>query len=109
QQQQQQQHQQQHSNPSGSGYFKRKPSLQPNVSRQLSKPLMSREEASILSHQQREQRRIEQEYRQRLSQNPFLYLWSPSLINWLNRQKLVILVFIINISIAYLFIRMIVS
>ncbi|XP_075676648.1 junctophilin [Dermatophagoides pteronyssinus] len=101
--------QQQQSNSSGSSGFKRKPSLQPNASKHFNKPLMSREEASILSHQQREQRRIEQEYRERLSQNPLLYLWSPSVINWLNRQKLVILVFLINVSIAYLFIRMIVS
>ncbi|UXI21338.1 hypothetical protein NH340_JMT07281 [Sarcoptes scabiei] len=98
------------SNPSSSiGAFQRKPSLQPNVSKQLNKPLMTREEASILSHRQREHRRIEQEYQQRLSHNPLLYLWSPTVINWLNRQKLVILVFIINVSIAYLFIRMIVS
>lgn len=94
------------SSPSG---FKRKPSLQTNVSKQLNKPLMSREEASILSHQQREQRRVEQEYRERLAHNPFLYLCAPGLLNWLNRQKLMILVFIINVSIAYLFIRMIVS
>ena len=91
----------------GGGGMKRKPSLQPNAAKQLNKPVMSREEVSVLSHQQREQRRLEAEYRERLSHNPLLYLWSPGLVNWLNRQKLVILVFIINVCIAYLFIRMI--
>lgn len=91
----------------GGGALKRKPSLQPNASKQVNKPIMSREEVSVLSHQQREQRRMEQEYRERLSRNPLLYLCAPGLINWLNRQKLVILVFLINVSIAYLFIRMI--
>lgn len=98
----------QSSGPSTSGKaFKRKPSLQTNVAKQVNKQIMSREEASVLSHQQREHRRVEQEYQERLSRNPLLYLWSPTAIAWLNRQKLVILVFLINISIAYLFVRMI--
>jgi len=91
----------------GGGGLKRKPSLQANVSKQVNKPVMSREEVSVLSHQQRETRRVEQEYRERLSRNPLLYLWSPSLIAWLNRQKIAILVFFINVFIAYLFVRMI--
>ena len=100
---------QQSSNSSGNtDGFKRKPSLQANVCKQVNKPVMSREEVSILSHQQREHRRQEQEYRERLSRNPLLYLWSPNLVAWFNRQKLVILVFIVNVCIAYLFIQMIV-
>lgn len=91
-----------------SGGFVRKPSLQANVTKQVNKPVMSREEASVLSHNQRETRRVELEYRERLSRNPLLYLWSPGLLAWLNRQKLVILVFFINVFIAYLFVRMII-
>ena len=91
----------------GGGGFKRKPSLQTNAAKQISKPLMSREEVSVLSHHQREHRRAEEEYRERLAHNPLLYLWSPTLIGWLNRQKLVILVFLVNVLIAYLFVRMI--
>lgn len=91
----------------GGGGLKRKPSLQVNPAKVINKPIMSREEASYLSHQQREQRRQEQEYHDRRARNPFLYVWNPNFINWLNRQKLVIVVFLINITIAYLFISMI--
>lgn len=94
------------SSSAGNG-FKRKPSLQANPAKVINKPIMSREEASYLSHQQREHRRQEQEYFDRRARNPFLYVWNPNFINWLNRQKLVILVFLINVTIAYLFISMI--
>ncbi|RWS31235.1 MORN repeat containing protein-like protein [Leptotrombidium deliense] len=86
--------------------FKRKPSLQSNAVKQVNKPLMSREEVSVLSHAQREQRRLDAEMAERLSRNPLLYLVNPRFKDWLNRQKLIILVLLINISLAILFFQL---
>ncbi|RWS17269.1 MORN repeat containing protein-like protein [Dinothrombium tinctorium] len=90
----------------GVGAIKRKPSLQPNPVKQINKPLMSREEVSVLSHAQREQRRLEAEMAERLSRNPFLYLVNPRFKDWLNRQQLIILVLLINVSLAILFFKL---
>ena len=93
---------------SGSSGFKRKPSLQPNVVKQVNKPIMTREEASVLSHQQREQRRIESEMAERMAKNPFLYLFNPRFKAWLSRQQLVMLVLVINISLAIFFFKLLI-
>ena len=86
----------------------RKPSLQPNVVKQVNKPIMSREEVSVLSHNRREQQRIEVEMKEKLSKNPFLYLVNPQFTNWLSRQQLVVLVLVLNISLAILFFKLLV-
>lgn len=86
----------------------RKPSLQPNVVKQVNKPLMSREEVSVLSHNRREQQRLEMEKKEKLSRNPFLYLVDPQFTNWLSRQQLVVLVLVINISLAILFFKLLI-
>ncbi|CAG2109935.1 unnamed protein product [Medioppia subpectinata] len=88
--------------------LKRKPSLQPNVVKQVNKPVMSREEVSVLSHNRREQQRIELEMKEKLSRNPFLYLMNPQFTNWLSRQQLVMLVLVINISLALLFFKLLI-
>ena len=86
----------------------RKPSLQPNVVKQVNKPIMSREEVSVLSHNRREQQRIELEMKEKLSKNPFLYLVNPQFTNWLSRQQLVVLVLVLNISLAILFFKLLI-
>ena len=93
--------------PSG-GKLMRKPSLQPNVVKQVNKPLMSREEVSVLSHNRREQQRMEMEKKEKLSRNPLLYLTDPQFTNWLSRQQLVVLVLVINISLAILFFKLLI-
>jgi junctophilin len=95
------------SSASSSG-LKRKPSLQPNVVKQVNKPIMSREEVSVLSHNRREQQRIELEMKEKLAKNPFLYLFNPQFKNWLSRQQLVMLVLVINISLAILFFKLLI-
>ncbi|CAG2161960.1 unnamed protein product [Oppiella nova] len=90
------------------GGLKRKPSLQPNVVKQVNKPIMTREEVSVLSHNRREQQRIELEMKEKLSRNPFLYLMNPQFTNWLSRQQLVMLVLVINISLAILFFKLLI-
>lgn len=86
----------------GGGGLRRKPSVQPTTI-PLPGPVISREEASILSHQQREMLRSEAEMAERLRSNPLLYFVSPRFKEWLNRKKLTILVLLINISLAILF------
>jgi len=88
--------------------LKRKPSLQPNVVKQVNKPIMSREEVSVLSHNRREQQRMELEMQEKLAKNPFLYLFNPQFKNWLSRQQLVMLVLVINISLAILFFKLLI-
>lgn len=88
--------------PSGVQGLRRKPSVQTTTLKQ-SMPAMSREEASALSHAQREHVRYELDYSERLRRNPFLYLVNPRFTAWLNRSKLLIFVILINISIAAVF------
>ena len=82
--------------------LKRKPSVQHQIFQQT-EPAIPREQASALSHQQREYLRSEAEMAEKLKSNPFLYLVNPRFKEWLSRQKLIILIIVINIALAYLF------
>lgn len=86
----------------GGGGLRRKPSVQPSTIPPPA-PVISREEASILSHNQREMLRSEAEMAERLRSNPLLYFVSPRFKDWLSRKKLTILVLLINISLAVIF------
>ena len=86
--------------------LKRKPSLQSNISKQIQKPIMSREEISALSHAQREQRRYEAELAERMARNPLLYFVNPRFRDWLNRRMIIIGVFLINITLAIAFFKL---
>ena len=88
--------------PTGVQALRRKPSVQTSTLKQAV-PAMSREEASALSHAQREHVRNEADMQDRLRRNPFLYLVNPRFTGWLNRQKLVIFIVVINLSIAAVF------
>ena len=88
--------------PTGVQALRRKPSVQASTLKQAV-PAMSREEAAALSHAQREHLRAEADMNERLRRNPFLYIVNPHFIAWLNRQKLVIFVIFINISLAVAF------
>lgn len=88
--------------------LQRKKSL-PDVAQPIqltaSSPL-SREEVSILSSMRREEIRRQIDESERLRANPLLYLVSPQVKDWFSRQKLVMLVLFINISLALMFFKL---
>ncbi|XP_065205856.1 uncharacterized protein jp isoform X3 [Planococcus citri] len=67
---------------------------------------MSREEVSVLSSARREEMRRLQEENERLRANPLLYLVSPHVKEWFSRQQLLMLVLFVNISLAFVFYKM---
>ncbi|XP_071449726.1 uncharacterized protein jp isoform X2 [Hetaerina americana] len=67
---------------------------------------MSREEVSALGSLRREEIRRMAEESERLRANPLLYLVSPGVKDWFSRQKLVMLVLFINISLAIMFFKL---
>ncbi|XP_033335106.1 uncharacterized protein LOC117225552 [Megalopta genalis] len=67
---------------------------------------LSREEVSILSSMRREEIRRQIDESERLRANPLLYLVSPQVKDWFSRQKLVMLVLFINISLALMFFKL---
>ncbi|EFX88946.1 hypothetical protein DAPPUDRAFT_95650 [Daphnia pulex] len=68
--------------------------------------ILSREEASVLSSQRREEVRRQVEEAERYRANPLLYFCSPQVKAWLARQQLTIFILIINLSLAYLFFKL---
>lgn len=68
--------------------------------------ILSREEASVLSSQRREEVRRQVEEAERYRANPLLYFCSPQVKGWLARQQLTIFILIINLSLAYLFFKL---
>ncbi|UYV83765.1 JPH3 [Cordylochernes scorpioides] len=92
----------------GGATMKRKKSL-PDINANkasTSAKVMPREEISVLSSQRREEVRRQQEMEERLRANPFLYVCNPNVKAWISRQKLVILVLLINIALGFLFFRL---
>lgn len=69
-------------------------------------PVLSREEASVLSSQRREEIRRQAEEAERYRANPLLYFCSPQVKAWFARQQLTIFILIVNASLAYLFFRL---
>ncbi|XP_014213472.1 uncharacterized protein LOC106643029 [Copidosoma floridanum] len=67
---------------------------------------LSREEVSVLSSMRREEIRRQIDEHERLRANPLLYLVSPQVKDWFSRQQLVILVLVINITLAIFFVRL---
>jgi hypothetical protein len=93
------------SGPTGVQTLKRKPSIQTSTLR-AAQPAMSREEASSLSHAQREHLRTEADLAERIKHNPFLYLVNPRFRDWLYRKRLYILVLLVNIAFFSLFYKL---
>ncbi|XP_065572609.1 junctophilin-1-like isoform X2 [Artemia franciscana] len=69
-------------------------------------PLLSREEASVLSSQRREEMRRQQTESERYRANPLLYLTSPAVRDWFARQRLTLMILLVNISLAYIFFKL---
>ncbi|KAK7083150.1 MORN repeat [Halocaridina rubra] len=84
--------------------IKRKKSL-PEV-QGLPVNIMSREEASVLSSAQRQQFRRQAEEAELYRANPLLYLTSPAVQDWFSRQRLVMLILFLNLSLALMFFKL---
>ncbi|XP_064112326.1 junctophilin-1-like isoform X3 [Macrobrachium nipponense] len=83
---------------------KRKKSL-PDV-QALPVNIMSREEASVLSSAQRQEFRRQAEEAELYRANPLLYLTSPAVQDWFSRQRLVMLILFLNLSLALMFFKL---
>ncbi|XP_045615335.1 junctophilin-1 isoform X2 [Procambarus clarkii] len=84
--------------------LKRKKSL-PEV-QPLPVPIMSREEAAVLSSAQRHAFRRQAEEAELYRANPLLYLTSPAVQDWFSRQRLVMLILFLNLSLALMFFKL---
>ncbi|XP_025196303.1 uncharacterized protein LOC112595360 isoform X2 [Melanaphis sacchari] len=70
---------------------------------------ITREEVSVLSSARREEMRRLEEENERLRANPLLYLVSPHMKDWFTRQQLVLVILIVNISLALMFFKLLTS
>ncbi|XP_043211421.1 junctophilin-1-like [Amphibalanus amphitrite] len=68
--------------------------------------VMPREEANYLAASQREFGRRQAEEAAMYRANPLLYVFNPKVKDWFSRQRLVLAVVIINISLAILFLKL---
>ncbi|XP_042879503.1 junctophilin-1-like isoform X3 [Penaeus japonicus] len=84
--------------------LKRKKSL-PEV-QGLPMNIMSREEAAVLSSAQRHEFRRQAEEAELYRANPLLYLTSPAVQDWFSRQRLVMLILFLNLSLALMFFKL---
>ncbi|KAK8744269.1 hypothetical protein OTU49_000711 [Cherax quadricarinatus] len=84
--------------------LKRKKSL-PEV-QAMPPTLMSREEAALLSSAQRHAFRRQAEEAELYRANPLLYLTSPAVQDWFSRQRLVMLILFLNLSLALMFFKL---
>ncbi|CAL1290189.1 unnamed protein product [Larinioides sclopetarius] len=93
---------------SGSYVSARKNSL-PDISNAaaMESRVLTRETIAILSSQRREAIRRQEEQAERLRANPFLYLVSPEVWDWLSSQQLTILVLVVNVALGFLFFKVI--
>lgn len=89
--------------------LQRKKSL-PDVQVPLNAPAsITREEVSVLSSARREEMRRMEEENERLRANPLLYLVSPHMKDWFTRQQLVLVILIVNITLALMFFKLLTS
>ncbi|VVC29825.1 Hypothetical protein CINCED_3A002265 [Cinara cedri] len=70
---------------------------------------ITREEVSVLSSARREEIRRVEEENERLRANPLLYLTSPHMKDWFTRQQLVLVILVVNISLALMFFKLLTS
>jgi len=68
--------------------------------------LMSREEVSVLSSAQRNEFRRQAEEAELYRANPLLYITSPTVQDWFSRQRLVMLILFLNLSLALMFFKL---
>ncbi|CAL4065767.1 unnamed protein product, partial [Meganyctiphanes norvegica] len=87
--------------------LKRKKSLPDSEALPLAtSKIMSREEASVLSSAQRNEFRRQAEEAELYRANPLLYITSPTVQDWFSRQRLVMLILFLNLSLALMFFKL---
>jgi len=67
---------------------------------------MTREEISVLSSARREQIRRQIDESERYRANPILYIFNPHIREWFSRQQLMMVVLIVNVSLAIMFFKL---
>ncbi|ODN03851.1 Junctophilin-3 [Orchesella cincta] len=90
----------------GAALPQRKKSLPDAVSLPRAIPGIPREELAALGSARRQELHRMQEEADRYKANPLLYLLNPNVTNWLSRQKVMVLVVLINLSLAILFLQL---
>merc|ERR1712244_98459 len=96
---------------SSGGAMKRKNSL-PDVqdlavvTKQQSSKQMTREEISVLSTQRRETMRRQLDEIERYKSNPLLYIMNPRMKDWIYRQRLMLFILFLNLSLAIMFFKL---
>jgi len=78
----------------------------PAVSVKAGTQVMTREEISVLSSARREQIRRDLEEAEMYRANPILYIFNPHIRDWLSRQQLMVVVLIINVTLAIMFFKL---
>jgi len=78
----------------------------PTVSAKQGTQVMTREEISVLSSARREQIRRDLEEAEKYRANPILYIFNPQLRDWLSRQQLMLVVLMVNVTLAIMFFKL---
>jgi len=78
----------------------------PTVSAKQGTQVMTREEISVLSSARREQIRRDLEEAEKYRANPILYIFNPQLRDWLSRQQLMVVVLLVNVTLAIMFFKL---
>jgi len=76
------------------------------VTKQQSSKQMTREEISVLSTQRRETMRRQLEEIERYKSNPLLYILNPRMKDWIYRQRLMLFILFLNLSLAIMFFKL---
>jgi len=76
------------------------------VTKQQSSKQMTREEISVLSTQRRETMRRQIEEIDRYKSNPLLYILNPRMKDWIYRQRLMLFILFLNLSLAIMFFKL---
>jgi len=95
----------------GSSAMQRKKSLPdvatlPVVTQKQGSQAMTREEISVLSSARRDEIRRQLEMADRYRANPLLYMFDPQIRDWFGRQQLMIMVLIVNVTLAIMFFKL---
>jgi len=78
----------------------------PAVTVKAGTQVMTREEISVLSSARREQIRRDLEEAEKYRANPVLYILNPHIRDWFSRQQLMVVVLIVNVTLAVMFFKL---
>jgi len=78
----------------------------PSVAVKQGTQVMTREEISVLSSARREQIRRDLEEAEKYRANPILYIFNPQIRDWFSRQQLMVMVLVVNVTLAIMFFKL---